>query len=163
MKWCSACMTYQPLPDFNRSSTRSGGLDTRCRSCSKARMRAWHAANPAKQRALNAARQSARRAAAGKRVPWYDSLAVKEVYSEADARRRAGEDVQVDHLVPLRSKLVCGLHVQGNLVVVPRGSNQAKGNRTWPDMPDFCKDSRAVIESRALAECTLTSRKDPHQ
>lgn len=156
-------MSLQPLLDFNRSNTRPDGLDTRCRSCNRARMRAWHVANPARQRILNAARQAARRAAVRRRVPWYDSDAVKAVYAEADVRRLAGEDVQVDHLVPLRSKLVCGLHVQGNLVVLLRVPNQAKGNRHWPDMPDFCKDSLAVIESRALVECLLTSQTGPHQ
>lgn len=163
MKWCSGCMQHRPVLDFNRNRSRSDGLDTRCRPCSRARMRDWHKSNPERQRALNAARQSARRAAARKRVPWYDSQAVQKVYAEAEARRRAGEDVQVDHVVPLRSRLVCGLHVQTNLVIALRGPNLAKGNRHWPDMPDFCNDSAAVIGSRAIAECAPTSQGHPHQ
>lgn len=148
---------------FNKNRSRPSGLDTRCKTCNKAKSREWFSNNQVRYSVTNASRQAARRAAVRKRVPWYDSEAVNRVYAEAQARREQGEDVQVDHLVPLRSKLVCGLHVQNNLAVVPRGPNLAKGNRVWPDMPDFCADSIPVIGSRAFAKCTLTSVKDPHQ
>ena len=61
---------------------------------------------------------------------WIDLDLVGDMYEEA---RYFG--LVVDHIVPLNSKIVCGLHWEGNLQLLTSEENCAKGNSYWPDMP----------------------------
>jgi len=40
----------------------------------------------------------------------------------------------VDHIIPLQSDLVCGLHTPANLRIITASENSSKGNRRWVDM-----------------------------
>jgi len=60
---------------------------------------------------------------------WYNKKEVKYIYKIARER-----NLEVDHIVPLNSKFVCGLHVQDNLRCIPRELNMKKSNRYWSDM-----------------------------
>lgn len=61
--------------------------------------------------------------------------AIKAIYKEAERRRKNGEDVHVDHIVPITSNLVSGLHVAWNLQIIHTKYNYAKSNYQWPDHP----------------------------
>lgn len=49
----------------------------------------------------------------------------------------------VDHVVPLQSDLVCGLHSWDNMQLLDLSLNSGKCNYYWPDMPDT-KDPELV-------------------
>lgn len=88
-------------------------------------------ANNARYIKKNATMISARkRAAKYTATPlWADPKAIKAIY--ADARRLTKETGvlhEVDHIVPLKSPIVCGLHWEGNLQVLPSIQNRIKGN-----------------------------------
>jgi len=71
-------------------------------------------------------------------VKWADLSKIKAIYSERDTRNAQGSiRWNVDHIVPLRSKLVCGLHNEHNLAVIPSIDNSRKSNKYWPDMPEI--------------------------
>lgn len=69
---------------------------------------------------------------------WLTDLQRKEIESVYQEARRSTEETgvrhEVDHVVPVKSNLVCGLHVPWNLQVIPKSENIAKSNRYWPDM-----------------------------
>lgn len=58
-----------------------------------------------------------------------DHLRIKCLYQLAAMRRKeTGQDWHVDHIIPLRGKLVSGLHVPNNLQVIPASENRQKKN-----------------------------------
>ena len=76
-----------------------------------------------------------------KAVNTYSSDELTEfAFSEArelcNLRKEAtGFNWEVDHVVPLISKKVCGLHKWTNFAVIPASVNRSKQNTYWPDMP----------------------------
>ncbi|MDD3885167.1 MAG: hypothetical protein PHW66_09610 [Gallionella sp.] len=84
-----------------------------------------------------AAFSSRRRASRVQATPaWANRDAISRIYATAaEMTMQTGVQYHVDHVIPLRSKLVCGLHVETNFQILPATENAKKGNRHWPDMP----------------------------
>ena len=66
--------------------------------------------------------------------PWADTAEINRLKREVRRRRRAGEDVHLDHIVPIKGQAhgVCGLHVPANLQIISARENYSKGAHTWP-------------------------------
>jgi hypothetical protein len=63
---------------------------------------------------------------------WFDSIKedVQKIYIEARTKTlETGIPHEVDHIIPLVSEYVCGLHVPNNLRVVTRYENRSKQNK----------------------------------
>lgn len=101
----------------------------------RAKDREWKRLNPDKVASANARRRAHRKHALPRWLSPEQHRAIQRVYAEARRRsEQSGVPHHVDHIVPLVSEEVCGLHVPWNLQVLPWRDNLAKGN-TLVDAP----------------------------
>jgi hypothetical protein len=54
--------------------------------------------------------------------PWANMKAIERIYQDCP------DGFHVDHMIPLRGELVCGLHVENNLQYLPALDNTLKSN-----------------------------------
>ena len=163
MKHCGNCGQTKPVREFSKLAKSSDGLQGYCKECSKLKnleyrnarrndLNAAHRSRAEGQRDLRrnssvtwrknnadlVCQQAAkRRAVSRKATPdWANTFFIKEAYRLAELRSKVtGFEWHVDHVVPLNSPIVCGLHCEHNLDVIPANMNLSKSNRHWPDMP----------------------------
>jgi len=100
------------------------------------------------------------RSALRKGMVWRDQIDIQnkidQIYERARQMRRKGHDMVVDHIIPISSDLVCGLHVPWNMQILTRAENSKKNNRFNPDDFEWPKKSRP--EAAKEEEESMNSR-----
>jgi hypothetical protein len=67
------------------------------------------------------------------RPAWANESKIRVVYRTACVLTKLMKRrFEVDHIYPLNSPFMCGLHVETNLRVISREENMQKSNRHWP-------------------------------
>ena len=86
--------------------------------------------NPELYKALTSVRKRRHREATPKWITPEQKLAMRELYLQAQKMTKlTGERYVVDHIIPLISPEVCGLHVPWNLRVITQEENLIKSNK----------------------------------
>ena len=96
----------------------------------KTRSARWRAKYPEKHREQQAKRRATKKGSTPKWTSEENEFFISEIYSLAQLRTKTtGVKWDVDHIVPLKGRSVCGLHVWNNLQVITEKENCKKGNR----------------------------------
>lgn len=106
---------YTKLRAESRKANPGRDAETRLKRIAK---------NPDKEKARYKIAEGKRRAAVLKATPrWADEEEIKKIYVSSP------KGYHVDHIVPLRSKTVCGLHCEHNLIAILAKENMQKSNK----------------------------------
>ena len=156
-KKCKKCSVVKPIEEFHKHKMMRDGHLNICKACKLPYISKWQKENRGKKLATCArwrdkhreqhnaignrwrkenpgasnAIVQARRARLLRATPkWSNKFFVDEIYRLGALRTKVtGIEWEVDHIIPLRNPLVCGLHWEGNMQVIPAEHNNRKGNR----------------------------------
>jgi 5-methylcytosine-specific restriction endonuclease McrA len=139
MKTCLKCKEVKPYSAFAKHSTSKDGFYTSCIECKKIYLKNWYETNREKaidkssswaksnldkKRFYRAKRRSMILSATPK---WANLDQIKLIYKKAvELKKQTGILYEVDHIVPLRGKNVCGLHSEYNLQIIEMSKNRQK-------------------------------------
>lgn len=132
LKKCAKCLSIKDIEEFGTGTAR---LNSYCRECDYARTSSFKLNNPDKVKLSKQLhyvnnkkyylhRNAMRRARKLEATPsWANTSKIKEIYLNCPV------DMQVDHIYPLVSDWVCGLHVENNLQYLSPEENKRKSNK----------------------------------
>jgi hypothetical protein len=150
LKKCGRCLAPKPLCDFYKNSSTKDGKQSVCKLCSielskerkirnkkprivlsaeerKSRNKRsdanWRKNNPGKVNARRRNYEHSKNKAMPRWLTVDQRNKIKVIYEKVPTGHH------VDHIVPLKGKDVCGLHVPWNLQYLPASLNLKKGNR----------------------------------
>lgn len=146
-KACNCCGTIKNLSEFYNNVSKYDGKLSVCISCNFIKRNSKDVVEASRirrklyrerSRDKIAANKAYRRARKFKATPtWANLSVIKKIYKEAHKLSKSSGTVHhVDHIVPLNSNIVCGLHCEDNLQILPAFENLSKGNKYWPNMPE---------------------------
>ena len=122
-KVCSICGVLKPIADFGKRLSSVDGHKSQCNPCG----RLWHKKNRDKVSESNRYRKRKLNSAT---PTWVDRNALRALEKErVELERRTGIKFEIDHIIPIKNPLFCGLHVPWNLQIVTANYNNSKGNR----------------------------------
>ena len=154
MKTCSVCKTEKPYEEYHKRAAMKDGHRSACKECELERRSGpyretilknsernnrkrghipleEHLANRRANPVPKSYRVAKRRAQKKRATPaWADQDYIKDLYRNAkEASGIFNVTFEVDHIVPLQGKNVCGLHCEHNLQILTADENRRKGNK----------------------------------
>jgi hypothetical protein len=141
VKTCPWCRTERPLTEFRAWQNVCILCDKKKRA---AKDKAWRSLNieqvsvrkkgyyKANREYFVDAAIRRKRTVKGQTPAWANLVEVRAFYREAREFRLVGINATVDHIVPLRGKLVSGLHCEANLTIKLAAHNGSKCNKFDP-------------------------------
>lgn len=121
LRYCSRCTLVKENNEFYYNSNKSDGLSDYCKECSREARKTTYAKNPQKEIHANNIRR--RRVHELQTPKWANIPAIIKFYND----RPLG--MHVDHIYPLNSDWVCGLHVVENMQYLTIEENLSKNNK----------------------------------
>jgi 5-methylcytosine-specific restriction endonuclease McrA len=134
-------LAIKPIPPVKQkrlTSTRSDFTDEEYSKYRKLRLAQTRAEWTKKNRGMKTACNARYKARKKQAMPgWANKEKIDALYVEARRlTEKTGIKHHVDHIVPLKSDIVCGLHWEGNMQILTAEENIKKHNKIWPDMPE---------------------------
>lgn len=156
VKACFRCKSIKPISEFSLCRAKPDGRQSMCGVCRReyhkqyrdhdnARNRDWYERNKARRKqsmyewetrcsgtrnAISARRRAAKAQATPSWLTSQDYFQMRCLYEAAKIFQPYCDDrLEIDHIVPLISEEVCGLHVPWNLQILPRRVNRKKSNK----------------------------------
>jgi len=153
LKTCSKCKQTKTYTEYGKNSTRKDGYNNQCKTCyhdnylkrsdgskryipfggtkeeyNREYSKKHYESNKGYYRNKCAIRERNLQQAT---PAWANGFFISEAYELAQLRTKiTGIPWEVDHIIPVKSNHVCGLHVEHNLQVVPASWNRSKKN-SW--------------------------------
>ncbi len=133
LKYCSVCKELLPYNKYDLDRSKTTGIYASCKNCRKEQnkvaylkdnVQEAHKRSQVKNKSAIYARNALYRAQRLLRsVPWANKVKIALVYKNCPI------GLHVDHELPLKGELVCGLHVHENLQYLTAEDNIKKSNK----------------------------------